>query len=138
MSSGDRNAEVPGRLDRARGSYERCAWADAFQAFSAADRDIPLEAGDLERLALAAYFVGEDEEYLKTLERAYNAHRDIVQLLPAVRCAFWLGFRLLMRGEIGHASGWFARAQRLLERDPRECAERGYLLLPVPRSARNA
>ena len=49
----------------------------------------------------------------------------------AVRCAFWLGFRLLMRGEMGRASGWFARAQRLLERDARECAERGYLLLPT-------
>ena len=50
--------------------------------------------------------------------------------LRAVRCAFWLGFRLLMRGEIGRANGWFARAQRLLERDTHECAERGYLLLP--------
>jgi hypothetical protein len=36
-----------------------------------------------------------------------------------------------MRGEMGRASGWFARAQRLLERDARECAERGYLLLPT-------
>ncbi len=36
-----------------------------------------------------------------------------------------------MRGEMGRASGWLARAQRLLDRDARECAERGYLLLPV-------
>ena len=27
--------------------------------------------------------------------------------------------------------GWFARAQRLLERDGRDCVERGYLLIPV-------
>ena len=36
-----------------------------------------------------------------------------------------------MRGETGRASGWLARAQRLLDHDARECAERGYLLLPV-------
>ena len=36
-----------------------------------------------------------------------------------------------MRGETGRATGWLARAQRLLERETRECAERGYLLLPV-------
>ena len=48
----------------------------------------------------------------------------------AVRCAFWLGFRLFLRGEVGRATGWFARAQRLLEGDG-ECAEQGYLLVPV-------
>jgi DNA-binding CsgD family transcriptional regulator len=36
-----------------------------------------------------------------------------------------------MRGEMGRANGWFARAQRLLESDAAECAEQGYLLLPV-------
>ena len=49
----------------------------------------------------------------------------------AVRCAFWLGLRFLFRGETGRATGWLARAQRLLEREEHECAERGYLLLPV-------
>ena len=80
---------------------------------------------------MAAYLIGRDDEYLRTLERAYNAHRGRRPMRRAVRCAFWLGFRLLMRGEMGRATGWFARAQRLLERDARECAERGYLLLPV-------
>ena len=32
---------------------------------------------------------------------------------------------------MGGATGWLGRAQRLLERDGRECVERGYLLLPV-------
>jgi DNA-binding CsgD family transcriptional regulator len=38
---------------------------------------------------------------------------------------------LAFRGEVGGASGWLGRAQRLVERDGRDCAERGYMLLPV-------
>jgi DNA-binding CsgD family transcriptional regulator len=116
-------------LDLARRSYGERAWAHAFHAFSAADQEGPLAAEDLELLALAAYLVGRDEEYLKALERAFNAYEDIGQTLRAIRCAFWIGFRLLMRGEAGRSTGWLARAQRLLERNEGECAERGYLLL---------
>lgn len=32
---------------------------------------------------------------------------------------------------MGPATGWIARAQRLLEHEEHECAERGYLLLPI-------
>lgn len=131
MSGGHPNAGEVGKLDRARRSYGRRAWADAYQAFLRADQETPLDAEDLELLAMAAYLVGRDDEYLKTLERAYNGHVSAGQSARAVRCAFWLGFRLLMRGEMGHATGWLARAQRLLEHDTHECAERGYLLLPV-------
>ena len=118
-------------LDRAHRYYKQGAWADAYHAFFRADKATTLAAEDLESLAMASYLVGRDENYLKTLERAYNAHRDTRQPLRAARCAFGNGFRLLMRSETGRATGWFARAQRLLERDARECAEQGYLLLPV-------
>ena len=118
-------------LDRARLRYRRQAWADAYHAFELADQVTPLEADDLERLAMAAYLTGRDEEYLRTLERACAAHSNAGQYARAVRCAFWLGFRLLMRGETGRATGWFGRADRLLGHEVRECAERGYLLLPV-------
>jgi DNA-binding CsgD family transcriptional regulator len=37
----------------------------------------------------------------------------------------------MFRGEAGRAGGWFARAQRLLDCDPQERVERGYLLLPL-------
>ena len=107
------------------------AWEAAFQALSNADRESPLEAQDLELLALAAYLIGRDEEYLSALERAFNAYRDIGETPRAARCAFWFGFRVLMRGEMGRANGWFSHAQRLLEQDARDCAERGYLLLPT-------
>jgi len=127
----DRVADGYDHLECGRKHYELRAWADAYKALSLAEQESPLEAEDLELLALVAYLTGRDEEYLRTLERAYNAHVNAAQCARAARCAFWLGFRLLMRGEMGRAGGWFARAQRLLEREARECAERGYLLLPT-------
>ena len=38
---------------------------------------------------------------------------------------------LAVRGEFGPASGWFGRAQRLVEREGRDCVEQGWLLVPV-------
>jgi hypothetical protein len=94
------------QLDQARNCYEQRAWAEAYQAFSLADQEKALEAEDLEQLALAAYLIGRDDEYLSALERAHYAHLNVSQCARAVRCAFWIGFRLLMRGEAGRASGW--------------------------------
>jgi hypothetical protein len=49
-------------LERGRASYARRAWLDAFTELSSADRDVPLESQDLERLATAAYLVGKYPE----------------------------------------------------------------------------
>jgi tetratricopeptide (TPR) repeat protein len=103
----------------------------AFEALSRADRAAALGAEDLERLATAAYMVGRDDDYLATLERAHHAHLAAGDPLRAARCACWLGLNLVLRGEAGRASGWLARAQRLVEREGRDCVERGYLLVPV-------
>ena len=118
-------------LERGRESYGRRAWADAYQSLSRADQAAPLGVEDLELLAMSAYLIGRDDDYLRALDRAHHAHLDAGERLRAVRCAFWLGLRLLFRGETGRATGWLARAQRLLEREERDCVEQGYLLLPV-------
>jgi DNA-binding CsgD family transcriptional regulator len=75
--------------------------------------------------------LGRDDDYLSCLEGAHHAHLDAADALRAVRCAFWLGIALMLRQETGRAAGWFARAQRLLEREPRDSVEPGYLLIPV-------
>jgi ATP/maltotriose-dependent transcriptional regulator MalT len=118
-------------LEQARQHHERRAWALAFAAFQGADRTCELCAEDLERFAQAAYLVGRDDDYLAALERAHHAHLSQGRRLQGVRCAFWLGLRLLFRGEGGRASGWFARGERLVESETSPCAERGYLLLPA-------
>lgn len=38
---------------------------------------------------------------------------------------------LAKRGEAGRAGGWLGRAERLLEAEAQDCAEAGYLLLPL-------
>jgi DNA-binding CsgD family transcriptional regulator len=126
-----RGADLVGELERGRERYGRRAWADAFRSLSLADQAAPLGGEDLELLAMAAYLIGRDEDYLAALDRAHQAHLNAGEGLRAIRCAFWLGLRFLFRGETGRATGWFGRAQRLLEHEEHECAERGYLLLPI-------
>jgi len=104
---------------------------DAYKWLSQADQAAPLGAEDLELLATSAYMMGRDDEWMSVLERAHHLYADAGEALRAVRCAFWVGINLALRGEVGPATGWLGRAQRLLEREGRDCVERGYLLLPV-------
>jgi DNA-binding CsgD family transcriptional regulator len=90
-----------------------------------------LAAEDLERLAASAYMLGREEEWREVLERAYRAHSEAGQPRRAVRCAFWIGIQLALKGEMGPATGWLGRAQRILEREQGECVEQGYMLMPV-------
>ncbi len=122
---------VPDKLKQARESYRQRAWGDAYKSFSLADQATPLEGEDLELLAVSAYLIGRDDDFLRVLERAHHAYVDAGKGVRAVRCAFWLGLGLMFRGETARATGWLARAQRLLEREGRDCVERGYLLLPA-------
>ena len=101
------------------------------ESLSHADLERPLEALDLELLATAAYMLGREDEYVGALERAYHRLESSGDARRAARCAFWVGLTLLQRSEPARANGWLGRAQRLLERDGRDCAERGYLLIPT-------
>ena len=123
--------DAPGELERGRDSYARRAWMDTYTSLSRADRATPLGAQDLELLATSAYMLGRDDDCLRGLERAYHVHLDADEVLRAVRCAFWMGITLALRGEMGRATGWLGRAQRLVERVAEDCVERGYLLVPV-------
>jgi DNA-binding CsgD family transcriptional regulator len=118
-------------LDRGRESHRLWAWADAYASLSLADKESPLAPEDLELLARAAYLTARDDDCLAALRRAHHAYLDAGATVSAARCAFWLGFRLMSLGEMGQATGWLARAQRLLEREQRDCVERGYLQLPL-------
>jgi DNA-binding CsgD family transcriptional regulator len=118
-------------LAHGRASYARRAWRDAHASLSRADQAAALGAADRELLATSAYMLGRDDDYLSDLEGAYHQRLDAGEPLAAVRCAFWVGINLVLRGETGRAGGWLGRARRLLEREGRDCVERGYLLIPL-------
>jgi DNA-binding CsgD family transcriptional regulator len=117
------------RLKQGRESYRRRAWGDAYQSLSLTDQATPLGVEDLELLATSAYLTGRDLDFHRFLDRAHHAHQKAGDRVRAARCAFWLGLSLFLRGEPAQASGWLARAQRLVE--GHDCVEQGYLLLPV-------
>ncbi len=119
-------AAVPD-LARGRRSFREAAWRDAYEALTAAHEETPLGASDLELLGRAAYMLGHDDDYVTALEGAYRAYLEVGEHLPAVRCAFWIGHSWLFRGQLGPASGWFARAQRWMDREQGDVVERGYV-----------
>jgi DNA-binding NarL/FixJ family response regulator len=120
-----------GELVRGREAAVRLAWADAYAALSLADQSSSLAAEDLELLATAAYLLGRVDDCLGALQRAQQLHAEAGENRRAARCALWLAFHLGSAGELAQAGGWLARANRLLEHAPPDCAERGHLLLPV-------
>jgi ATP/maltotriose-dependent transcriptional regulator MalT len=119
------------QLSRGREFYARRAWVDAYKSLSHADQAAPLGAEDLELLATSAFMLGRDDDCLSSLERAHHAYLNAGEAMHAVRCAFWVGMNLALRGEMSRATGWLGRAQRLVEREGSDCVERGYLLVPV-------
>jgi len=119
------------QLRQGRESFSNSAWKDAYWSLSRAEQAAQLAPEDLELLATSAYMLGRENEWLQLLERACQRHSDVGAVLPAARCAFWIGTQLAIRGDMGPATGWLGRAQRLVERDGSECVEQAYMLLPV-------
>ncbi|TDC45511.1 helix-turn-helix transcriptional regulator [Jiangella ureilytica] len=120
---------------RGRAAFEERAWADAYARLGAADAEAPLPADDLVLLAMSAFLAGHDAASLAVQERAFHELLLEGRPLPAVRCAFWLATVLANEGEVARASGWLARAERLLDEAGRNCPEAGYLLAAHARQA---
>ena len=87
-------------------------------------------AEDLELLATSAYMLGRDDD-LSVLERAYHVYLDAGESPARGALRDLGGHTSVLRGEMGRATGWLGRAQRLVEREGRDCVERGYLLFPL-------
>ena len=116
---------------RGRESFARQAWGDAYALLSAADHAAPLGLDDLEHLSLAATLIGKDSDSAAAGARAHHESLRIGDAARAARCAFWVGFGHLGRGDVAQGLGWLARAARVLDDRQLDCAERGYLLIPL-------
>lgn len=117
-------------LARGRQSFDRKAWTESYRLLQAAERDGPLEPEDLERLATAAYLTGREEESDDYRTRAHQLFLDRQNAEGAARSAYWLAFASSQRGARAPASGWLARAERILDDARLDCVVRGYLLVP--------
>jgi DNA-binding CsgD family transcriptional regulator len=126
---------VADREERARGSFERRRWRDAFADLSAAHRAGRLDAEDLERLAVAAYMVGKDDASQQAWVAAHHAWLRRGEPERAAGCAFRQALGLFFRGDLAPAMGWVARGGRLLEDSGRDCVEQAWLrmLTALPR-----
>ncbi|HET7854844.1 MAG TPA: response regulator transcription factor [Gaiellaceae bacterium] len=118
-------------LERGRRAYAERAWLDAYEALSRADAASPLEPADVELLATAAALVGDRDAHLSLLERLHRLGLNAGKPEDAAKAAVVLGMNLAVAGEIGPATGWFGRAERLVEQVGRDSVVHGYLLLPV-------
>lgn len=118
-------------IDKGRDAFRRQVWGEAHAQLSAADQVTPLELEDFERLAVSAYLTGRDAESADLWTRAHHEYLRVGDPAPAARCAFWLGFLLLLKGETARGGGWLLRAQRVLDEGQQDCVEQGYLLVPV-------
>lgn len=107
----------------------RQEWRDSYRALSEAPRD-QLATGDLERLAVAAYMIGEDLDAVAGWDEAHRRHLEAGQRAEAARCAFWAALCLMMQGRMAHAGGWLSRAEGIIGADL-DCAASGYLLIPA-------
>jgi DNA-binding NarL/FixJ family response regulator len=121
-------------LHRGRAAFGTRAWAEAYAHLSSADQATPLEADDLERLAISAYLIGADAVSIETWTRAYNDYLRTGNAVRAARCVVWMVFELLGAGEWARASGWLATVRRLLHDGQLDCAERGLVAVIDSRS----
>ena len=117
-------------LDVARAAFVRSEWSAARDAFLEADQQPGLDVDDLDRYAVAAYLIGEEEQSIGLRARVFQLSEECGDYPRAVRAAFRAGFQLQIAGEMAQAGGWQARGQRLLDAEPSDCVERGLMLLP--------
>lgn len=118
------------QLIEAREAYGRREWLAAYDGLSDTAPD-ELAADDFARLATAAYLLGQRNDCVQALQRAYQLNLDASDTLAAVRSAFWLALVLITSGEMAIGGGWVARSQRLLSEVGGDVLEHGYVLIPV-------
>jgi DNA-binding CsgD family transcriptional regulator len=105
-------------------------WAAEYAELSARDPLTSYDPADIERLAGTAYLVGDSDRSIDVLTRAHSLALERGDTRQGARFAFWIAFSLMGQRELTRATGWVARAQRLLEGGGHDCVECGYVLLP--------
>ena len=120
---------MPGRSAVGADAFDRRSWGEAASALRA-EPDDRLTVDDLERLAIASYLTGHDEDAVAAWERAHRLHLNAENRADAARCAFWAALCLMLRGQMAHAGGWLQRAEQAVG-DRQDVAAAGLLRIPA-------
>jgi ATP/maltotriose-dependent transcriptional regulator MalT len=126
-------SDMPDDTDVVRGRQalvER-AWRDANDALTRASQQQPLECLDLEKLAIARFLIGLDDESVDAWNDCYQRHLSHQQHADAARCAFWVAYQSFVQGNHARSQAWGSRAHASLEEFSDDCVERGFVLIPA-------
>ena len=106
----------------------RQAWGEAYRLLASTAPD-ELAPADVERLAVSAYLVGQDDRAIEAWEDAHKRYLAAGSRADAARCSFWLAFCSMMHGRTAHAAGWLSRTEGVIA-DDLDCPAAGFLLIP--------
>ncbi len=115
------------KLAAARAASDSRGWREAFELYRELDHDGGLDAADLERLAGAAWWLGQMDVCIDARGRAFAQHLEASKRAEAAHLAVEIAadhFQLLQKS-IGN--GWLQRAERLVEEEP-DAPARAYIL----------
>ena len=113
-------------VDGGRAAVDARDWSQALALLRAADDAGALEPSDVERLAEAAFWMGNLEECIEARERAYAGLVEEGDVRAAALVALHLAFHHAGRASLAVAAGWLESATTLLADLP-ECVEHGWL-----------
>ncbi|HEY2175691.1 MAG TPA: LuxR family transcriptional regulator, partial [Mycobacteriales bacterium] len=65
-----------GTLDVARAAFARGEWSTARDSFLEADQDTRLDVDDLDRYAVAAYLIGDEEQSIGLRARVFQLSEE--------------------------------------------------------------
>jgi DNA-binding NarL/FixJ family response regulator len=101
-------------------------WTAARDLFAARLEEAPDDPEALDGLGRALWWLGDPQAGIERRREAYAEYRRRGDTLQAANLATFLAGEHRIAGEPAAASGWLARAERLLE-EAAPCAERGWL-----------
>jgi class 3 adenylate cyclase len=115
-----------GSLEAGREAVDRHAWSEGYELLKESDTAGTIAPEDLERLAGAAWWMGQLDDCISARERAFAAYMDAADRRRAAMMATMLAKDHYFKGASSIGTGWVNRAERLLAEEP-ECIEQGYL-----------
>ena len=106
------------RVTAGLAALDRHAWRESYDLLKAADSDGLLRGPELEKLGLAAWWLGRLDDSLETTERAYEAYTVTGDHEAAAHVAIELARGYAWKSARSLARGWLTRAVHLVDMHP--------------------